>query len=360
MSKKSGPPPPPDYGPIIKANAASSAQAQRLAQAQFDWAKKVYNQNRGLVNQVNQSFLKSMQEARTASEEDRQRYKDVFQPLEDKFIADANSYDSPERRDQAIGSAQSGVGQQYQAARDSATRQLESFGVNPSATRFAALDIGMRASEAASKAAAGTNASNRVEDTARNMRGQAIAMGQGLPMQAINENSSSMNAGQGAVGNANSTYATGSAAMGSPTQWAGIGQQGLANWGNLLNSQYSNQMDYYKAQQQQQSGFGQLLGLGAGMALNYFGMPSFGGGPSAPAGLFKHGGAIPEDASPSHGAIDDDVPARLSAGEMVIPAEAVKWYGEKHFYGLMEKANKDMAERRAIPLRDAGRQAVPA
>jgi hypothetical protein len=56
------------------------------------------------------------------------------------------------------------------------------------------------------------------------------------------------------------------------------------------------------------------------------------------------GEAIPQRASPSRGKAIDDVPARLSVGEFVMPKDTVDWLGQKHFYGLIEKAQKDRAE----------------
>jgi len=158
LGGKSSAPAPPDYGPLIQANEKTSKFAMKLAQEQWDWARKVYDENSGLMKETNTSFLKTMENARIASEEDRARYKDIYQPLEDKMVHDLNTYDTPERRDQEVGAAQANVAQQFDAARDQATQQLESFGVNPSATRFAAMDVDLRTREAATKAAAGTGA----------------------------------------------------------------------------------------------------------------------------------------------------------------------------------------------------------
>jgi len=102
------------------------------------------------------------------------------------------------------------------------------------------------------------------------------------------------------------------------------------------------------------SGLGSLLGLGLGMAANTA-MPGggsalgnvlskfAGGGPANP----QEGGHVPMEASPSGGKAIDDVPARLSPGEFVIPADVVKWYGEKHMYGLIDKSKREREETEA-------------
>jgi hypothetical protein len=54
--------------------------------------------------------------------------------------------------------------------------------------------------------------------------------------------------------------------------------------------------------------------------------------------------------SPSGGAIEDDIPAelpdggpaRLNAGEFVMPKRTVAWYGEKGMQAFIDKADKEM------------------
>jgi hypothetical protein len=59
-------------------------------------------------------------------------------------------------------------------------------------------------------------------------------------------------------------------------------------------------------------------------------------------------GAIPEELSPSGGAATDDVKANLNVGEFVIPDDVVSWYGEKHMYSLIEKANKEREQAKQV------------
>lgn len=70
-----------------------------------------------------------------------------------------------------------------------------------------------------------------------------------------------------------------------------------------------------------------------------------------PHQLFQDGGtAIPVEASPSGGAIPDDVPAeidgqapaQLNAGEFIVPQDVVKWLGEKGMQQVILKARKEM------------------
>jgi hypothetical protein len=52
------------------------------------------------------------------------------------------------------------------------------------------------------------------------------------------------------------------------------------------------------------------------------------------------GGSVPRGASPSRGRQTDDVPARLNAGEFVIPRDVTQHFGTKHFQDLIKKSRQ--------------------
>jgi hypothetical protein len=53
------------------------------------------------------------------------------------------------------------------------------------------------------------------------------------------------------------------------------------------------------------------------------------------------GGPIPTHASPSMGAATDDVDAKLTAGEFVIPKDVAQWKGHEHFVKQIDKAREE-------------------
>ena len=114
---------------------------------------------------------------------------------------------------------------QFQAARDAATRQLESFGIKPSDTRFAALDLGTRIKEAAAKASADRMAQLATEDKGFQLRDEAIKQGSVLPGQSTAETNAATSAGS--LVNAADTAAT---AQGNTA----------ANFGSLANQAGAN------------------------------------------------------------------------------------------------------------------------
>jgi hypothetical protein len=344
----------PDYSAIAAANEKSAELAFQLGQQQFDWAKQVYANDSALTEQVVADFLRTSDQNYQNALADRARYEQIYQPLEDQLAADALSYSSPERKDLEMGRAQAAVAQQFDGAREAAQRELESFGINPAATRYAALDIGMRTQEAAAKAAAGNNAAQMVDATGRALRSEAINVGRGYPGQIAGTYNTALQAGQGAVNSNLNTTASGAATMGTAPQYMALGNQALGQWGNTVNMGYQNQLAQYNAQQNASSGIGSILGIAGGIAAKQY----FRKGGAVEL-EYEGGGGVPPSASPSAGAAVDDVEAALNVGEFVMPEEAVRWHGEKAMYAMIEKAQQGREEAKqrtgavpsAIPLR---------
>jgi hypothetical protein len=394
MGKKSTPAPP-DYTPLAQASQAQTAaaasasawqegaaqkqlsdqetQSQRdydLQQQQFQWAKDTYGQNLDQNQQVIDQDIATQKASADNAAKAQARYEQVYQPLEDQAVNDAETYDSPGRRDAAVGGASADVAQASDSQRLAAAQNLESFGVDPSSTRYAALDAGIRANGAAAQAGAANQAGRQVDATAQALRANAINVGRGLPSDVNASNSTAINAGQTAVNSTLATTGSGANTMGTGVQYGslGLGASGGATqaigsgngafaagtgainaWGNTLNNGFNNQMSAYNAKQSASSGIGGLLGTVAGLDSSSVGgaalMKAFskGGavpdmGHAIPAG---HGRAVPASASPSGGRAVDDVPARLTPGEFVVPKDVVAWHGEKHFQHLITKTRED-------------------
>jgi hypothetical protein len=341
MSSQSAPAPP-DYTPIAQASEASAKIAAATAADQLNWAKQTYADNKGVTDTVVNKFLQMQDTNNETAAKDRSRYEGTYQPLEDSLAKEAQDYSSDGRKDLEIGRAQSTVGQNFQAARTNAQRDLEAYGVNPNSTRFAALDIGARTQEAAAKAGAGNQASQMVDATGRALRSEAINVGRGYPGQIAGQYNTSLQSGTGAVNTGLATTASGASTMGTGVQWNGQANNALSQWGNTLNQSYGNQMQQFNANQKSSSGIGSALGLIGGLATTA--IP----GSSLIGKMFADGGEVPDEASPSGGAQTDDVSAsgtggalRVNAGEFIVPKETVAFKGTEFFHKLITKSREN-------------------
>jgi hypothetical protein len=359
-------PSPPDYTPIAMASMQNSQAGQQFSADQLAWAKQQFYENKAttdkIVNMSLDNAATQQAEAKTAYD----RYQQKYQPVEDKLLGQVQDWASPTRIAAQEGSAEATAQQQGAQARTASQQQLESFGINPSSTRYAAMDVGNRTATGASAAAAGTNAANRAQQQQLGLESSAINIGRGYPGQVSNEFSGSTSAGASANNAQNQTFQTGSNAMNTGfSTGMNASNQALSTWGNTLNMGYQNQL----SASQQSSGIGGILGQVAGVGLPMMmGMaeggavptiggydtagpvaPYPGGNPTAPPPDGTPGGAVPTGASPTAGRATDDVPAALTAGEFVMPKDVTQWVGEQGLQKMILKSRKEMQTAQARP-----------
>lgn len=323
-------PKPPDYGPIAEVNSKLGEEQMQIMREQVKWAHEQSTHMNETIDKVVAGALETDKQNRDFAKEQQDRYKKTYQPLEDQFAKEAKNYDTPARREEEAGRAISDVGQSFDADRKAAERRLQGFGIDPSMMRAGALDTTARLAEATAKAGAGTDARRRVEDVGRSLRADTINMGRGLPSQAAAAYATSLNAGNTAGSNAQGAVQVGSGALTAPAAWGQNAQGAYGNTINAMNSGYQNALSGYEANQQYGFG-GQLMSLASA-------------GLGAYASSFDEGGPIHPSMSPSRGAIPDDVPVRVSAGEHVIPEDVVRWKGQEFFEKLKTGARKAQAE----------------
>lgn len=333
MGKKSTPAPP-DLGPSAMASEEVARIQQETALEQLAWAKDQDERNQQVLREVLDTQLPIMRETHEQAQQDRQRYETQFQPLEDNLIQEFQNYETPERLQTERGRAIADVTSAFDAQRRNALQRLEGFGVDPSQTRNAALDIGVRTQQAAAQAGAATNATRNVENTGRALRAEAINIGRGMPSQVAASYGQSIAAGNSGVGNANAVTGAGANALTSGNGAMGQALQGYGQSANIQSQGFGNQMQAYQAQQEANqsaiSGIGQI----AGMAAMF--MREGGHVPRRSALPFTKDGPVNQGPSDGSG-IDDQVPAYLSVGEFVIPADVVEKLGTQHFEKLIEK-----------------------
>ncbi|MDP0928502.1 tail fiber domain-containing protein [Paracoccus onubensis] len=176
--------------------------------------------------------------------EDRHRQENVFIPLQNEYIREAYSWDSPERKERAASEAIADVRQQQQIAEGTRLRSAMRMGVNPASGAYnaGAREADLNATLAAS--GAGNMARRRVESEADSRQANAINLGSGL---AVNP-ATSMGLSNGAI------------QSGAQGAMQGYGQQG-----QLLTNDYNARMSSWQADQQANSGFFGALGTVAGM-----------------------------------------------------------------------------------------------
>lgn len=119
------------------------------------------------------------------------RYKQIYAPLEQQLVGEAQGYDSAGNLALAAGQASADVASQYGKARARLTRTP---GLDPSSAAFQASMVGLDMNQAAADATMQNSARQRVKDTAFARRAGVLELGKGL------SNSAAANSGSAARG----------------------------------------------------------------------------------------------------------------------------------------------------------------
>lgn len=258
------PAPDPAIGQAAQANVQLGQDWLSFAKEQFASGNERQAATDALNTQVIEQQMATQAQSNAWAQEDRSRYKSVFQPLEDEFIKTANEYASPEKQEEAAAEARSAVMQSAEMQRQSSERQMASMGVSPESGRFAGISRAQDMNTALATAGAQNGARQMIRDKGIALRGDAINMGKGLPSSAAAAYGIGLNAGNSAVGNNASGNANFYANQGIMNSGFGgaIGANNSA--GGMLNSLYGNQIGAWQAQQQanatSSAGIGQMFG----------------------------------------------------------------------------------------------------
>lgn len=259
MGKQSAPAAP-DYSAVAASSeAAAKIQAQTSAD-QLTWAKQQYAD----MAPQTKAYMESMtanSNAQTKSAQDAEKeYNTTYKPIEEQFATQAAGYNSPARAAQASGAAQADVASAFAGQRQAALTSLEGYGIDPSQTRFGALDLGTRVSQAAAMATAGTQSRLQSEAMGLSLEGQAINTGRGYPSQ-VNQSyagaAASGGAAQAAGLNTSSTYGN---LMGTANQWANTSNSALGVQAGVAQSQGQYGLGINQANASQSAGIGSLVG----------------------------------------------------------------------------------------------------
>ncbi|MGL4859834.1 MAG: hypothetical protein ACRC5A_08905 [Enterobacteriaceae bacterium] len=264
----SAPSPDPAIGQAALKQAQLGEEWLNFAREQFAEGNERQKKMDELTGRVTGEQLASMERQNKWALEDRDRYKNVFQPMEDKFIKEAEGWDSPERQEQMAAEAKADVLGNADAQRQAMVRQQAGMGVNPNSGRFQAAEREGNLNTALASAGAQNSARNQVISQGMALRADAINMGKGLPAQSAQAAGLGLGAGNAAVGNmaaGNQGFYQNAGLMGQGFQGAMGGYAGQAN---TLNSLYGNQLNAWAANRQAgssgasglMSGLGSLMG----------------------------------------------------------------------------------------------------
>lgn len=263
----SAPSPDPNVGLAALRQAELGEEWLTVAKEQFDIGNERQKKIDALSEEVTRDQLNSSKQAQQWATEDRQRYKTVFEPLQDKFIETANNWDSAERQNKLASEAKADVMNASAQAQQQRERQMAAVGVNPTSGRYAGIESAADTNTALAAAGAQNNARNVVRNQAVAMRGDAVNMGSGLGVNPATSLGLGVQAGGAAIATTGAANQQRNANIGVLQGGYQTAMQGQAGMANTFLGQQQGQLNAWKANYQADSGFWSGVGSIAGMAI---------------------------------------------------------------------------------------------
>jgi hypothetical protein len=320
----------PDYKPIAEANKEISAESMAFAkeQAAINNAdrKRLLDSSEGIMNRQ-----LGLAEKESARSDDYFNYaKQTFRPVEQAIARDAMNFNTGQYARDLAARAGTDVNYGFENARGQGMRSLSRMGVRPDSGAFAATVGRLASDQALGLANAQTNAYLTADQMKRGALTNAASVGRGYP--GASQGSSQLAGGNLAGANSSMNQTQGTINQGAmiPGQYYSTAMNANNSAANNLNMGFQNQFANFQTQ-----------GMQTAAIMNAAGA-FFGGGGRADGGDIKSGGAIK---GPGTG-ISDSIPAMLSDGEYVIPADVVKRKGVEFFDKLLEKHHMPAAEQK--------------
>lgn len=360
---KGGSAPNPNPGMIASAEAAKEiAMIQKgTADDMLNFYKQQYEDIKPILQQISQAEINMMEANQQRADEYANYERSTFRPLERSIVADAASFDTEAKREELAGKAAADVNMAFTNARGQENRALERMGVNPNSGRFAALNSQLTLGQTAALAGAKNQARENAEQMGFARKMDAAGLGRGLASNASTAYGVALASGDSAGKN---SMAAGNF-MGQGYAGAQQGYSSAASSygtaGNIYGQEFQGRMQGYMADQQAQSalmgGLGQAVGIAGGIGLKKWIGADGGMVPTRRALKMADGGGVthvgPGPVSGPGGPVDDKVPAMLSPGEYVLPADTTAKIGKKNLDKLVDDTHTPAVVQRAQKKRKA-------
>jgi len=243
-----------------------------FAKTQFQVGNERQKTIDALTKQVTDAQITSMNNVNKWAGEDRARFTGVFQPLQDEFIKRANEWDSAANQQKAAAEARADVVSQAAAQDEARQRQLAARGINPGSGNWQAIDRSAGIQTGLAAAGAQNRARSILRKEGMGLRGEAINLGNNLPVQATTAlqvgNQSGGAASRGVI-DANNQWRGNIDIMG---QGYGGAMRGYGGAADIFGRIYDQRSSTLQSQQKQQSdmisgiagGVGSIVGMGMG------------------------------------------------------------------------------------------------
>lgn len=252
MGKSSGSAPESD--PQIGQAALENAQLGRdwLNESKSQFAQLQQRQAGidALTSDVTNQQLSAARQAQGWASEDRSRYTNTFQPIQNAFIQRATNWDSPERQAFVAQEAKADVMNAAAEGQQMRARQSAAMGIDPTSGRYAGVERSADMGTALASAGAQNNARSQVRAQGMSLLGDAANMGSGLAVNPATSLGLGVNAGGAAANTSLAAAGNARANVGVLQNGYATAMQGMQSSAGILQGQYNSQLSAWNTQNQ--------------------------------------------------------------------------------------------------------------
>lgn len=260
----SAPAPDPNIGKAAKENVQLGKDYLAFMKEQYAVGNERQGELDDLTKQVMGTQIEGMQASNERSNALWDRYNNLFAPVEDRMVKEANEYDSPEKQAEAAAAAKADVEQSLTQQAQQRGRQMAAMGIDPRSGVYAGIEKKADMDAALAKAGAQNAARERVKAQGMALREGAVNVGRGATSTAAQQQSLALTSGNSAVGNGMANEGNFRANVG----LMGQGYQGAMGANSSAASMYqgmdSTRLGAYQAESQERAalygGIGQMAG----------------------------------------------------------------------------------------------------
>ena len=220
-------------------NAAAMANAE-IAKEALQWYRErdareapLREAAAGRAMQVSEAQLEALRTNTDLANDYANNQRTTFRPLEQGIVADAQTYDTPEKRQAAADAAMADVNKGFASTNEASMRRLAAEGIDPGSARAMAAMGDRRVDQATAQAGAAYKARRGVETVGRAMRLDAANLGRNLASNQATSADLAIRSGNAAVGNASVPVQQSQAATGTYGQGFNTAIRGNASAGSL-------------------------------------------------------------------------------------------------------------------------------
>ena len=267
MGKSSGSSSDPFASLAALQQAQTGQELAQLGREEFQFQRDRWNQYDPLYQQIINQQLSQAQKNEARSDDQWQQYKDVFQPIENKMAEEAMNYDNADEVARREGLAAATVAKQFDASDAQMSRDMARMGVSPTGSLGAQSQINQANARALAKAGAVNQERNNTKLLGISLRQQAANFGRNMPNTGLAASSASLNGGNSAAGNINSSLQTAGLAGQNAGSLISAGGSQLGSAANTFANLWGQQQSANAANN---AGLGQLLGTGLSLGAMAF------------------------------------------------------------------------------------------